>query len=86
MHRVVKQIASTDVYITKADESNNVVILDKSVYDERVNKLISEGPYEPTESDPLTSMVKEENIVLNKHMNVWLEKKGNDSDMGSDRV
>lgn len=72
-HKLLKDIKSKDVYITKADKSNNVVILDKVVYDERVQKLINEGPYEIVEEDPLKKLITNVNNKLNKYMNVLIK-------------
>lgn len=72
-HKLIKDIKSKDVYITKADKSNNVVILDKITYDERVQKLIDEGPYEIVENDPLKKLTNDVKNKLNKHMNVLIE-------------
>lgn len=45
LHHTVNNIKAKNIYITKADKSSNVVILDKKVYDERIQKSIDEGPY-----------------------------------------
>lgn len=68
-----KNIKAKDVYITRADKSNNVVILDKATYDERVAKLIDEGPYDLIDSDPITTLVNSVHKTINKHMNVLIE-------------
>lgn len=41
----------------KPDKGNKLVILDKKDYDDRMKKLITEGPYEIVTRDPLPSMV-----------------------------
>lgn len=71
---MIKNIKSKDVYITRADKSNNVVILDKSTYNKRVQKLINDGPYDLTEIDPLKALMNDVNKTINKHMNVLIEK------------
>lgn len=58
-HEVLQQLKLNDVYMTKADKSNNIVILDKDVYDERFQKLIDDGPYELVDSDPLPGMIRD---------------------------
>lgn len=48
----MKEIKSKNVYLTNVDKNNNIVILDKEVYDERVHNLNEEGSYEVVEQDP----------------------------------
>lgn len=73
MHNLVENIKSKDVYITRADKSNNVVILDKVTYDERVQKLIDEGPYDVVDNDPISTLVNNVHNTINKHINVLIE-------------
>jgi hypothetical protein len=43
---------------TKADKSNTVVIIDKEKYDEGMQRLIDDRPYELMTSNPLTRTVE----------------------------
>lgn len=52
----LKTLNKKDIYIAKADKSNNVIILNKSDYDNAVQTLIDDGPY-VEESNPLNKMI-----------------------------
>ena len=43
--KVIKRLREKDCFYLKADKGNKVVILDKDDYYERVDNLISNGPY-----------------------------------------
>lgn len=73
MHKLVKNMKSKDVYITRADKSNNVVILDKNTYDERVQRLIDEGPYDVVNDDPIATLVTDVHNTINRHINVLVD-------------
>ncbi len=73
MHNLVKSMKSKDVYITRADKSNNVVILDRDTYDDRVQNLINEGPYDVVDNDPINKLVNDVHKTINKHINVLIE-------------
>lgn len=72
-HQIIEQLKLKNVFITKADKSNNIVILDNSTYDERVQKMIDEGPYEITDGDQLSVMVRDINKCLDKHLYELME-------------
>lgn len=67
LHEVAKALRLKPVVIAKADKSNNVVILDETDYEDKVMKLIAEGPYIELKENPLKNMVNEVNDVLKKH-------------------
>jgi hypothetical protein len=48
-----------DCYFLKADKGNSVVVLDKSDYVARVEKLLDESPYKKLERTPLPRMKRE---------------------------
>lgn len=54
-HQSIKSLNQKDVYITKADKGNAIVILDKSKYDEYMQLLIDNGPYKRVRN-PLNKM------------------------------
>src|SRR5262249_18287543 len=58
MYEIVNDLRNRDVYYTKADRGNSLVILNKNNYDNRMMKLINDGPYEKIRG-PLTNMKKE---------------------------
>lgn len=45
-YEIIESLQKKNVYYTKADKGNTLVILDKTEYDNRMLKLINEGPYE----------------------------------------
>lgn len=45
-HTTIKSLNNKNIYITKSDKGNGIVILDKSEYDNRMLKLNKDGPYE----------------------------------------
>jgi hypothetical protein len=51
-------------YYTKADKSNAVVIMDKEKYDEGMQRLIDDGPYELMTSNPLTRTVQSAKNII----------------------
>lgn len=59
MHNTVKCLIEKDLIITKADKGNAVVILEKSDYTQRVQKMLDEGPYIPIKKDPLQKLIKQ---------------------------
>jgi hypothetical protein len=51
---VVEIMREKNCYNTKTDESNAVVIMEKEKYDEGMQRLIDDRPYELMTSNPLT--------------------------------
>lgn len=70
MKNVARALKKKPIVISKADKSNNVVILDKDDYTHRMNTLIEDGGYEKLDKDPLNAMVKQVNQVLKAHGDV----------------
>lgn len=44
MYRSVKTLNEKDIFVTKADKGNAVVVLDRNNYDTNVQSIIDEGP------------------------------------------
>lgn len=70
IHELLKSLRKKNVVFTKADKSNNIVVLDIEQYEHIVIKTRSQGPYVELETDPLCEMVDEVDAVLDKHKNV----------------
>ncbi|KAJ6637328.1 hypothetical protein Bhyg_10058 [Pseudolycoriella hygida] len=66
LYETVDSLKNKDVYYMKADKGNSIVILDKSVYEARMQKLIDEGPYQKVRGQ-LTNMVSQANDALNRY-------------------
>jgi hypothetical protein len=60
----LKSLNNKDVFYLKADKGNTVVIMNKSDYFERMDKLIVEGPYVPVKKDPINKFIKAANTAL----------------------
>jgi hypothetical protein len=63
-NKVIKSLRRKDCFYLKADKGNKVLILDKEDYYERVNHLISNGPYQVINKNPLPGMIRDINDVL----------------------
>jgi type II secretory pathway component GspD/PulD (secretin) len=59
---VVEILREKKNYYSKADKSNAVVIMNKEKYDERIQQLIYDGPYELMTSNPFVEAAK--NMIL----------------------
>lgn len=70
LFKTVKSLNEKDIYITKADKGNAVVILDKVEYDNGVHNLINEGPYKRIKN-PLNRMTKKVNEAINLNVNTF---------------
>lgn len=70
MYEAVESLREKNVVFTKADKSNNIIILERDDYERIVKKTISQGQYVMCENDPLHNMVDEVNSVLDKHKDV----------------
>lgn len=57
--KIIKSLRERNLIISKADKSNNVMVMDASYYERVVNKIISSGPYEEICYDLLKEMVDE---------------------------
>lgn len=61
---LIESLKDKEVIFSKADKGNKVVVMDKKDYDDRVNHLIQEGPYEEMvynngkPKNPLNDMIK----------------------------
>jgi hypothetical protein len=54
-----------DVFYLKADKSNSVVAVDRTDYIQKMLDLISDGPYEGINFNPLDKMIKAVKTTLN---------------------
>lgn len=73
-HKTLKKLKSKPCYYMKADKGNALVILDKSQYDEGMNKLIHDGPYEELKRNPLPGIVKQASESIGAIKNVFGER------------
>lgn len=55
-HKIINNLRKRDVFYLKADKGNKIVILNKADYFERVNNLITTGPYKEIKKTPLNKM------------------------------
>ncbi len=67
LQSAVKSLREKKLIISKADKSNNVVVMDVQYYERVMTKVISSGPYVELKSDMLYSMVDGVNEILEKH-------------------
>lgn len=67
LHRVVRSLREKNLIISKADKSNNVLVMDESYYCRVMSKTIQDGPYVELDNDPLKEMIDEVDDVLDKH-------------------
>lgn len=65
-YEIIESLRKKNVYYTKADKGNTLVILDKVEYDNRMQKLINDGPYERVRG-PLTAMETEMKDALKQY-------------------
>lgn len=72
--RVLRKLREKDVVYVKADKSNNVVIIDKTDYNERVEKLITECKYRESNRNPLKKMIRETNSLRQKIKKVFSDR------------
>lgn len=70
MYKVLESLKEKNLVFTKADKSNNIIVMEKSYYERVVVKTISQGPYAECENDPLKNMTDEVNDILDKHKEV----------------
>lgn len=67
LRSAVKSLREKKLIISRADKSNNVVVMDVQYYERVISKVIESGPYVELENDPLYGMVDAVNAVLEKH-------------------
>jgi hypothetical protein len=64
----LKELKKNYVFYLKADKSNSVVAVDRMDYKQRMPNLISDGPYEKINFNPLVKVVKAVKTTLNTVM------------------
>lgn len=67
VHRIVRSVRAKKLVISKADKSNNVMVMDESYYCRVMSKTIRDGPYVELDNDPLKEMIDEVDDILEKH-------------------
>lgn len=72
--KVLKKLREKDVVYVKADKSNNVVIIDKIDYNDRVDELITECQYREITRNPLKKMIREANLLRQKIKKVFSDR------------
>lgn len=72
--RVIDSLKKKDVVYVKADKSNNLVILNKNDYDQRVEQLITECNYTEVKRNPLKKMIRETNALRQKIKQVFSDR------------
>jgi hypothetical protein len=56
-----------DIRILHADKGNCTVVLDESVYKDKLNSLLGSGVYEPLPKDPTAKIERKIQTILSKH-------------------
>lgn len=64
LRNTIKKIKDKDIYITKADKSNNVVIQNKRDYDQTAIEYLNNGDYEVLSKNPVKVIINEVNATL----------------------
>lgn len=62
------------VFFTKADKSNNIVILDKDDYIQSTENFIRDGPYEQVNYDPLPGMIRRTKTAVKESSKVFVNE------------
>lgn len=73
LHKTVESLKKRNLLFTRADKSNNVVVMEREYYERIVLKTIANGPYEKMNEDPLQRMVRDVNEVLERHKHILCE-------------
>lgn len=66
----LKSLCQKDVYYCKADKGNNIVILNKSDYDQRMLDAINEGPYTEV-NNPIKFMIADIKKAIQNHQELF---------------
>lgn len=72
--QIIKRLKEKNVVYVKADKGNQVVILDKTDYENRVLQLISECGYKKMKRNPLKTMVRECDTMRQKIRKVFCDR------------
>lgn len=70
LHKIIKNIKSKNITVSKADKGNSIVILDYSEYLRRMELMLSEGDYTELNFNPLNKMRNSVHESLNKYCNI----------------
>lgn len=63
-----------EVYFTKADKSNNIVILNRDDYIQSTEEFIQNGPYEEVAHDPLPGMIRRTKAAVKRAADVFVSE------------
>jgi hypothetical protein len=63
--RTIKNLKEKDLYYLKAEKSNSIVAIDVPDYNQRMIVLITEGPYDEINNNPLNRMTNSVKSTLN---------------------
>lgn len=66
----IKSLNKKDIFVTKADKGNSIVVVDRDDYDSRMQEMIDNGPYKRVKN-PLNKMKKEISDVIKKHTDLF---------------
>lgn len=56
--------------VLKADKGNGIVVVDRSDYDEAMNRIIADGPYVEVKN-PSCKIIKSSTEMINKHFETF---------------
>lgn len=54
------------LFATRSDKGGHTVVLDIDQYDQKLRIMLSDSSYKQSDSDPLTGLVKQEDVFINK--------------------
>lgn len=63
LQKTINSLKSKDCFYLKADKGNSLVVIDKSDYFERLELLLTQGPYKELTENPLSKMSQQVNNV-----------------------
>lgn len=67
---MIKSLNDKDIFVTKADKGNSIVIVDKRDYDQRIQDLIDNGPYKGVRN-PLNKMKNQITAAINEFIDIF---------------
>lgn len=70
LHDAVKSLNAKDIFITKADKGNSIIVLNKNDYNAGIEKMIDDGNYKKVKN-PLPKMQTEVNNIRKKYRNLF---------------
>ncbi|XP_031639290.1 uncharacterized protein LOC116351341, partial [Contarinia nasturtii] len=70
MYETIKSLNKKEVYVTKADKGNGVVVVDRGDYDDSIHKMIADGPYVEVKN-PSHKISKACSEMITKHCEIF---------------